>query len=487
MTDEVRVRVAPSPTGYPHVGNATTFLFNYAFARSRSGKFILRIEDTDRARSKPEYERAIFDALRWLGLEYDEGPDVGGPYGPYRQSERNAIYSKYAEELTENGHAYYCFCASERIRELRERQQREKLPIRYDGLCTGLSAEEVKGRLERGEAHVIRLRVPREGSTEFTDLLRGAVVFQNSEIDDQVLIKSDGFPTYHMANVVDDHLMRITHVIRAEEWISSTPKHILLYRAFGWTPPAFAHLSILRNEARAKLKKREGGGTSINDFRQQGYLPEALVNFMALMGYSMPDGREVFPLSDLVSSFSLERLNTTAPVFDMVKLEWMNGVYIRAMEPVELAGRIADFSPAAKELAPDYLAKILPLVRERMKTLADFEPTAEFLWKEIRHDAGLLAQKGATREGTIELLEKYLAGVENLAEWTKPALEEFARVFADSSGWKAKDFYMTIRVAVSGKTATPPLFESMEVIGREQCLRRLRGAIDSLKDEGGKR
>ena len=484
MTQEVRVRVAPSPTGKPHVGNATTFLFNYAFARSQGGKFILRIEDTDRTRSRPEYEQAIFDALRWLGLTYDEGPDVGGPCAPYRQSERTDLYRRYADQLIAQDRAYPCFCSPERIKSLRERQQKEKTRVGYDRLCASLEAEEIQRRQAAGEPHVIRLKVPREDRTEFTDMLRGTVIFENAEIDDQVLIKSDGFPTYHLANVVDDHQMRITHVIRAEEWISSTPKHIMLYKAFGWEPPAFAHLSILRNANRAKLKKRDNAAISISDFRDRGYLPEALLNFMALMGYSPPNGEEVFSLDELVSSFTLDRLNTTAPVFDMQKLDWMNGTYIRALPPEELTRRLRDFSPVARGLDDALMAKIAPLAQERLHTLADFEPVTDFFWREITHDAKALVQKKHTVDDTVEMLETIAAGFEAVTDWTVEALDAFARAFTESSGWKVRDLFMTVRVAMTGKTATPPLFESMVVLGRERSLERLRAAITALKSTG---
>ena len=316
----VRVRVAPSPTGDPHVGTAYIALFNLCFARRSGGKFLLRIEDTDQARSTPESEQAIFDALHWLGLDYDEGPDVGGDFGPYRQSERSEIYQRKIRKLLDCGHAYCCFCTTERLAEVRQAQKAEKQRIGYDRHCRDLDPAQAEKRVAAGEPHVVRLAVPLEGETTFHDMLRGAITFQNAEIDDQVLLKSDGFPTYHLANVVDDHLMEITHVCRAEEWITSTPKHVLLYNAFGWEFPEFVHMPLLRNKDRSKISKRKNP-TSLYWYRDQGYLPAALLNFLGLMGYSMPDGREVFNLQEMIDSFSWERVTTGGPIFDMEKLD----------------------------------------------------------------------------------------------------------------------------------------------------------------------
>ena len=483
MTEEVRVRTAPSPTGDPHVGSAANFLFNYVFARSRGGKFVLRIEDTDRARSKAEYEQAIFEAIHWLGLDPDESPEVGGPYAPYRQSERREIYEEHARQLIQSGNAYYCFCPPERLRTLRERQEREKLALRYDGLCASLEAEEVERRVAAGEKHVVRLKVPAAGETAFEDLLRGKVVFDNSEIDHQVLLKSDAYPTYHLANVVDDHLMKITHVIRAEEWISSTPKHVLLYRAFGWKPPKFLHLSLLRNKDLSKMSKRENP-TSILWYRDAGFLPEALINFIALMGCSMPEDREIFSLEEFARKFSLDRLNTTAPVFDMQKLEWMNGEYIRALDHEELARHIREFAPAARELDDERMTKLIPIVIERLKTLADFEPLCAFLWTEVTPDPKLLVQKKQTKEECIEVLEGLMEVLTPIARWSAAEMEEAVREFTEGSDRKVRHVFMPLRAAVTGKTATPPLFECMELVGRERSLARIKAAVEALKKAG---
>jgi len=481
MTEEVRVRSAPSPTGEPHVGSGANFLANYVFARSHGGKFILRIEDTDQARSKPEYEKAIFEAIHWMGLEPDESVENGGPYAPYRQSERTEIYMEHTSRILESGMAYYCFCTPERLEEMRDRQRKEKGNIRYDGLCASLTPQEVEKRLAAGEKHVVRLKVPDEGETEFEDMLRDKVVFKNSEIDHQVLLKSDGFPTYHLANVIDDHLMKITHVIRAEEWISSTPKHILLYKAFGWEPPKFMHVSLLRNKDRSKMSKRENP-TSILYYRDAGYLPEAMVNFIALMGYSMPDGREVFTLEEFVQNFSPERVNTTAPVFDVKKLEWLNGEHIRRLSHEELARRIREFSPEAGNVDDEMMMKLIPIIIERLHTLADFEPVCDFFWKDITHYAKLLVQKKQTPLECAEILEGLLDVIEPTENWDTQGLEDVVRKFTEASEHKVRNIFMPLRVAVTGKTATPPLFESMELLGREKSLARIKTAIETLKN-----
>ena len=324
----VRTRVAPSPTGDPHVGTAYIALFNIAFAHVNDGDFILRIEDTDRNRYTAGSEQMIFDALKWLDLDYSEGPDVGGDYGPYRQSERFDLYGKYAKELVEKGGAYYCFCDHERLENLRERQKAMGLPPGYDGHCRSLSKEEIEEKLKAGVPYVIRLKMPYEGETVIHDRLRGDVVFENSKIDDQVLLKADGYPTYHLANIVDDHLMGITHVIRAEEWIPSTPKHIQLYKAFGWKAPEFIHMPLLRNDDRSKISKRKNP-VSLIWYKEEGYLKEGLVNFLGLMGYSYGDGQEIFTLQEFKDNFNIDKVTLGGPVFDLVKLGWVNNQHMK--------------------------------------------------------------------------------------------------------------------------------------------------------------
>lgn len=479
-SQQVRVRVAPSPTGDPHVGTAYIALFNYAFARQQGGRFILRIEDTDRARSTAASERAILAALHWLGLDYDEGPDVGGPYGPYRQSERGEIYRAHARNLLERGAAYRCFCTPERLDALRQEQRARKEDPRYDRLCLALPEGEAERRAAAGEPHVVRLRVP-EGQTSYEDRLRGTITFQNSTIDDQVLLKSDGFPTYHLANVVDDHLMEISHVCRAEEWITSTPKHVLLYQAFGWQPPVFIHMPLLRNADRSKISKRKNP-TSLDWYRAQGYLPEALVNFLALMGFSMPDEREVFTVAEMAEAFSWDRVKTGGPVFDLAKLDWLNGVYIRRLSVDALAERLAAANPTAAAAEPAYLRAIVPLIQERLKKLSDFDPWASYFFAEPEaYEPALLVPKKTTREEAIAVLDAAADALGQAGEWTAPALEALGKALCESRAWKLGNAFMTLRVALTGRTASPPLFESMAVLGRERTLARLRRAAELLR------
>ncbi|HUT33350.1 MAG TPA: glutamate--tRNA ligase [Planctomycetota bacterium] len=480
MASQVRVRVAPSPTGDPHVGTAYIALFNRCFARQQGGKFVLRIEDTDRARSTPESEQAIFAALRWLGLDYDEGPDVGGPFGPYRQSERSGIYREHAQLLLNSGAAYRCFCTAERLDALRQEQRARKLDPRYDRLCLSLPEGEAERRAAAGERHVVRLKIP-DGQTAYDDRLRGTITFQNSTIDDQVLLKSDGFPTYHLANVVDDHLMRITHVCRAEEWITSTPKHVLLYQAFGWEMPVFIHMPLLRNADRSKISKRKNP-TSLDWYRAEGYLPEALLNFLGLMGFSMPDEREVFTMAEMIEAFSWNRVKTGGPVFDLAKLEWLNGVYIRNLSVDALAERLAAVNARAAAADPAYLRAIVPLIQERIKKFTDFDPWTDFFFAEpLAYDPALLVPKKASREDALAVLDAAAAALAEPSDWTPSALEAVGKALCESRNWKLGNAFMTLRVAVTGRTASPPLFDCMAVLGRQRSLDRLRRAADLMR------
>jgi glutamyl-tRNA synthetase len=480
MPDVVRTRIAPSPTGDPHVGTAYVALFNYAMARKHGGQFVLRIEDTDRQRSHSASERMIFEALRWLGLEWDEGPDVGGPFAPYRQSERSEIYRDHAHELVASGAAYPCFCSRERLETLREEQRRTKGQLGYDGHCREIAAAEARRRVAAGEEHVIRLKMPVEGELEVEDLLRGPVRFDAAQIDDQVLLKSDGFPTYHLANVVDDHLMGISHVIRAEEWLSSLPKHAQLYRAFGWEQPLFCHLPLLRNADSSKISKRKNP-VSLNHYRRAGYLPETMLNYLALMGWTMPDEREVFTLEEFVANFEVSDIRLGGPVFDLTKLTWLNGRYIRELTTEGLLGHLR-----AGLLSDDYLLKVLPLAHERIDVLEDFIGYAGFFFTgEVAYDeaarAGMVAKDKTpveTAKAFRELLEGFL---DPIPEWTAATVEEAMRAFCDSQGWTSKQLFMPVRVAVTGRAATPPLFDTMAVLGKEVCRRRLRAASDLLR------
>lgn len=478
---DVRVRFAPSPTGDPHVGNIRTALFNYLYARHTGGKFIIRIEDTDQVRLKEGSDQAIFDSLRWLGITWDEGPDIGGPYGPYRQSERLDLYKKHALELVEKGMAYYCFCSAERLENMRKLQEAAKKAPMYDRKCLGLTKEEVEEKIAAGEPYVIRLKVPRNGTTEFDDLIRGRVSFENSVIDDQVLIKSDGFPTYHMACVVDDHYMKISHVIRAEEWISSTPKHIILYEAFGWTPPKFAHAPMVLAPDRSKLSKRHGA-TGVKEFRELGYLPEALANFLAFLGWAPQDEREIFSLEELAKEFEIERVNKSGAIFDMNKLEWYNGYYIRHIETRDLAQRVLPFLEKAgmQVKFDDYLVNCVALVQERMKTLAEAPELLDFFYELPEYDPELLIPKKSDRETTKLALEKCYQVLKGLEDWSHDPMEEQLRQASTDLGIKSGQLLWPLRAAMTGKSASPGAFEVTLVLGKEEALKRLENAISKL-------
>ncbi len=473
----VRTRIAPSPTGDPHVGTAYTALFNLALARKNGGQFLLRIEDTDRARSTQSSELAIYDCLRWMGIRWDEGPDIGGPYAPYRQSDRCALYREHAEQLIAKGTAYVCFCTPERLEVVRKTQEAAKTQSRYDGHCRELPADQVRELRAKGTPHVVRLKVPSGRTVAFQDQIRGEIRIDTDQVDDQVLLKSDGWPTYHLANVVDDRLMKITHVIRAEEWISSTPKHILLYEAFGWEPPKFAHLPLLRNPDRTKISKRKNP-TSIGWYRDQGYLPEALANFLMLQGFSVPDGTEQFGFEKVVEHFGFDRINTTGPVFDLKKLEWLNGQYIRTLSLEDLTERLKPFGAA--EVPAERLAAILPLVRERMKLLGEFREAVEFFLRDIDYDVALLVPKKKTPADAVALLKSAQGVLEGLDDLPAETLDARLRAEAERLGAKVGDYLMCLRVAVTGKTATPPLLESMKVLGGRTVMDRIAKAIAKL-------
>jgi glutamyl-tRNA synthetase len=480
---EVRVRIAPSPTGDPHVGTAYMSLFNLAFARQQGGQFVLRIEDTDRARYQADSEAQIFETLRWLGLEWDEGPDVGGPYAPYRQSERSATYQQYVDQLLANGHAYHCWCTTERLAEMRDAQQKAKQPTGYDRLCAGKSREERAALPGFSDSPVVRMLIPDDAPLEFTDVIRGDI--KAPRPDDQVIVKADGFPTYHLANVVDDHEMAITHVVRGEEWISSTPKHILLYDWLGWQRPAFAHMPLLRNTDKSKISKRKNPAARLLWFREEGYLPEALVNFLALMGYSQPEGEEIFTFDDMVRDFDWARVNTVGPVFDLDKLGWLNGHYIRTLTVDDLADRITDHLvrrgvlPAEPtERQRELVRAATPLVSERMQVLREAESMLAFLLVDEEafgvdpDDAAkvLTSDAGAV----LAAAESALAGV---GTWATADIEGALRAaLVDGLGIKPKNAFGPVRVAVTGRRVSPPLFESIELLGRDVTLDRLAAA-----------
>jgi glutamyl-tRNA synthetase len=478
MTGQVRVRFAPSPTGHPHLGNIRTALFNWLFARHNNGVFILRIEDTDQVRKVEGATENIMGGLKWLGMDWDEGP--------YFQSERLDMYQKYAQQLVDEGKAYHCFCQPDRLDKMRQDQAARKLPPGYDRHCRGLGAAQVEAEKANGIVPVVRFKSPLEGKTAVTDLIRGEVVFDNSVQDDFVLFKSDGYPTYHLANIVDDHFMEISHVLRAEEWLSSTPRHVLLYRALGWQPPHFAHLPMILGPDKSKLSKRHGA-TAINEYQDQGYLPEAMVNFLTLLGWSLDDKTEIMTVDEIVKNFSIERVSKTAAVFNIAKLEWMNGMYIRALGPQEFSGRSLPFVERAlpagvkRPIDARYLEKIGPLVQERAKTLSEVPSLVDFFFSDaLEYESSLLPGK-LEKGQAVEVLKKTLQALDGIAGWHAAELETEVRPLADGLALKAGPFFGVLRVAVTGRTASPPLFETMEVLGRDRCMARLKAALDRLE------
>ncbi len=484
-----RVRYAPSPTGIPHVGNIRTALFDWLFARHSGGSFIVRVEDTDQARFDPNALEAIYASLRWLGLDWDEGPEVGGDYGPYVQSERLEHYAKFAKQLIDQDDAYECFCSTERLAELRAEQQKQKQPPRYDRHCRELPDDERAARGAAGDKPVVRFKTPDEGTISFDDAVRGHVEFETATIDDFVALKSDGFPTAHLAHVVDDHLMEISHVLRGEEWVSSTPRQILLYEALGWTPPTFVHMSVILGPDRAKLSKRHGA-VSVLDYRDQGYLPEAMFNFLGLIGWSLDDHTVLMSREQFIEHFSLERMGKNPAVFDLERLTWMNGAYLRELPEERLTAlfteRLERDLPADAErpIDRDVVRRLVPLVRERVKKLDELaEMTAGFFSDELPYGPDeLLGKKFRDdRAGATAALTAAHGSVEALAGWDHAAIEVAMRALADDLDVKAGALFMLLRVAMTGRAVSPPLFESMELLGRERCILRLANARDTIK------
>lgn len=487
----VRVRFAPSPTGALHIGSVRTVLYNYFFARQHGGALVLRIEDTDQDRLVPGAVEDIYEGLHWIGVDLDEGPQQGGAFGPYVQSERLHIHQQHAEELVAAGAAYHCFCSKERLAEVRAAQQARGEITRYDRLCRTIEPARAIERAQ-SEPHVIRLKVPEEGTIGIDDLIHGHIEWPLRAIDDQVLLKSDGFPTYQFAVVVDDHLMKISHVFRAEEFIPSIPKHLLVYNAFGWEVPPHAHLPDVLGPDGKKLSKRHGA-TSLLEFREQGYLPEALVNYLALVGWAPGTEEEVFSRDELIRTWKIEQVQRAPGKWDVERLRWFNGVYIRALPDDELLERLRPFVPAEWDLA--VLRQTLPLIRERMHTLADARGLIGFLFSDdLAYDAALLVPKKRDRHGTITALTSTGVVLRYLDAFTPDAIEQGLRGVAEELGWSAPkqtggaqagvgaDLGRAVRVAITGSTAGPPLYDSMALLGKERCLARLEGAMDRLED-----
>lgn len=481
-----RLRVAPSPTGDPHVGTAYMSLFNLAYARKTGGQFVLRIEDTDRARYVADSEQQIFDTLKWLGLPWDEGPDVGGPYAPYRQSERLDTYRPFVDKLIEDGHAYYCWCSPERLATMREVQAKAKMPTGYDRMCYGKTKEERAKLPGFQETPVVRMLIPDDVPLTFDDVIRGKI--NAPRPDDQVILKTDGFPTYHMAVVVDDHLMGITHVVRGEEWISSTPKHLLLYRWLGLEPPKYAHMPLLRNQDKSKISKRKNPAARLTWFAEAGFLPEALRNFLQLLAYPpVDDEHEVSTFADFVEHFDWSKVNTVGPIFDMKKLEWLNGHYIRSISQEDLANRICEYliaSGARKELNDserDLIYRATPLIQERMVTLAEAWPLLSFLF--VADSELEISEDGAKqlKANAKEVLAAAIEVVAALDDFDHQNIHEALKAkLVEEIGIKPRLAFTPLRVAITGQRVSPPLFESMELLGKESCVLRLRKLHDSL-------
>ena len=480
---EVRVRFAPSPTGTLHIGGARTALFNYLFARSMAGKFILRLEDTDLSRSSEDSALGILEGLSWLGLDWDEGPGKDGSYGPYRQSERLSIYKEYLQRLIDSNKAYYCFCSPEEIQQQREQARLKKLDYKYSGKCQDLSSEEAAQRLQQGEKAVIRLRVPTEGTTTVKDLIRGNVRFNNSLLDDFIIAKSDGWPTYNFAVVVDDHTMKISHVIRAEEHLSNTPKQLHIYEALNITPPEFAHVSMILAPDRSKLSKRHGA-TSVQEFRTQGFLPEALLNYLALLGWSMGEDLDFLILGEMVQKFQLDNVSRSPAIYDTDKLAWMNGHYLGITEPEKILSLIEDEAKQRGWLKNDnkeYFIDVIKLIHKRIKMLSEFWEHAEYFFADFSSYDEKGKQKYFLKGNSVEILTEVLESLEKIEPFNSEAIEASIRKKAEKMNLKAAELIHPIRLALTGRTKTPGLFEIMEVLGKNKCLQRIKTAIDYIK------
>lgn len=487
----VRVRFAPSPTGRMHIGSGRTALYNYLLARQTGGQFILRIEDTDQKRYVPTAEQELMEGMRWMGLDWDEGPDKGGPYGPYRQSERKEIYQKYANQLVEQGKAYPCFCTPQRLEQVRQTQMKAREQTRYDGTCRDLPKAEAQARIAAGETHVIRFKTPREGTTTVRDLLRGDITVENRLIDDAVLIKSNGLAVYHLAAMADDHDMHITHVFRGAEWLPSFPLHALIMRAFGWQEPVFIHLSLfLKPSGKGKMSKRDaaelakdGNSIYVTDLRDLGYVPEALVNWVTLMGWSYDGEQEFFSLADLVEKFSVERLNPAAAAINFSKLDHFAGLHVRSLTDQDLAGRVRPwFEKAGYRVEDQLLLKVIPLIRERIITLDDAVTMGGFFFQEEVHpDPDDLIPRGMNAEQALDVARHCLDVLRNLPEITLESAESPMRELVDQLGYSTGSVFGLVRVAVTGQKVSPPLFESMELIPREKVIERMEEAVRILQ------
>lgn len=476
----IRARIAPSPTGYPHLATIYQALINYAFAKGHNGSFVVRIEDTDRARFVEGAESVIFQCLSWFGISPDESPVVGGSYGPYRQSDRLSIYRKYVDELLNAQHAYHCFCTKERLEEMRKAQEAAHQPPMYDKRCLALSKDEALKKVAAGESYVVRMKIPEHETIVFRDLIIGEVKFESDTIDHQVIFKSDGFPTYHLAVVVDDHLMKISHVIRGKEWLSSVPKHVLLYRYFGWEMPEHAHLPLILNaDGKGKLSKRHGHA-AVTYYQERGYLPEAILNYLSNIIWHHPRGDEIYPLHEFIEHFELTDISSQAPRFDLAKLDWVNANYLRRLTWEEFFERMEGVT-LPRKYSKIEVKKLFPLVRERLKTISEFGDATDFyFWQEMHYSRDLFGKKHSNEE-VISVLTECVRAFAGIRLWKMHQLEEAGRKLVEVSGWGVGDFFMTLRVAVTGKTVTPPLLETMFVMGKEKTVSRIKAAVQFLK------
>ena len=485
-----RTRFAPSPTGRMHIGNARSALYPYLLARHTGGTFILRIEDTDQKRYSPGAEQELIEGLHWLGLDYDEGPDIGGPHGPYRQTERRALYKEHAWKLVELGHAFPCFCTPERLEKVRQEQMKNKQNPRYDGTCRSLDPDDARRRALAGERHVIRFKMPKEGSITATDLLRGTITTENSALDDSVLLKSDGLPTYHLAAMVDDHLMEITHVIRGSEWLPSMPLHVHVIRAFGWEEPVFVHLSVfLKPSGKGKLSKRDtemamkdGYSIFAGDLKELGYIPEGVLNWIVLMGWGVPEG-DVMTLDEMIARFDVNTLTPSPAAVNFAKLDHFNATHIRMLQAGDLADRIKPYFVREGLVVEDAkLMRVIPLIRERLVTLDDCLPFAAWFFMEtITPKPAELVAKGLSASQSAEMVRQSYQVLAALPEIRQDLAESPMRNLVEQLGLSPNQVFGSLRVAVTGQTVSPPLFESMEIVGKEKVLERLKQAIEILE------
>ena len=474
---EVRTRIAPSPTGDPHVGTPYMALFNLIFARHHGGKFLLRIEDTDRTRSRPEYEESIFKSLQWLGIEWDEGPDIGGPHGPYRQSERTEIYQKHVQKLLNEGKAYKCFATASELKEMRELSAKAGKKSGYDRRYRNLSPEEIAQREKDGQSYTIRLKVPLTGECEYEDMIKGRITCPWADVDDQILLKSDGFPTYHLANVVDDHLMKITHIIRGDEWVSSTPKHVLLYDVFGWKRPKIMHMPLLLGLDGKKLSKRKSP-TSVFYYKESGYLPEAFVNFLTLMGYSMPNDKEIYSLDEIIKNFSTKRVGVSGAFFDVKKLDWINQQYlINSIPKNKLWEKIRDWG-----FSKEKMDRLMPLIHTRIKTFGEFIELCDFLFvNHINLSQENLCPKSIPPNVSAMMLQCMIWSMDAGEDWGRSGFENASRVIAEAFGVNHKKVIMRILfTTITGRHQGPPLFDSVDILGKDRTRARILNAIEFL-------